>query len=777
MAGVVRTIATKLSLEGESEYKTKMAGVNDELKTLGSQLKLVESEYKNNANSLEALTAKGDIIQKQYEAQTQKLELLTARLGLANDAQERSAAVGRDLAESIAAQKEVIAEYETALKASKDGTVKLYDSNGQLIQSYKDGAGEVKKLKTELTTMERSLESNEKEQQKASSTANYYQREINNTKTQINNLDSQLKENKKYTAEATAATDKCATSIDNLGKQTKDTTEKSGLLEKIFAGGFLANIATQALNAVLSTLKQLATEAFTAADELSKLSSETGQTTDELQELQYAGDELGVQTDTVTGALKRLINNMESAKSGSGDARDAFESLGVSYKDNVTGALLDSNTVFANIIDALHNVTNETERDALAQDLLGKSATELNPIIEAGSAALGNLAEEAHSANAVMGEETVAALDTAGDRMSHWWQTLTATMGEAIVSTGNWLAGNTEAAGKSIDTLESLGDNIKDIESAYESATFAAKKSLDEQIGMWDDLSGSVGTSFSKIKQNVESQNTWYENYSVNLENLMQRHVDGIDKLVASLSDGTAESAKTVAGLATASDEELQGLISRMGEVETRKIGLSRQLAEVKTDTSSQLNTIYGQIRDAAASGLNAQDEAINAAKSTVSGYISGTREMIPILEAQYRTMAERANAAYLDALEIHSPSRVAMRSAENYWKGNILATQQMQPKMESVYAETAAKASAAANAATPAVYEPGTATSNTSAISAAISTGLSGALSSTSGSGYTIKPGTVVIQIDGRQVATATYDYTVELTALKGTSLINEVT
>ena len=37
------------------------------------------------------------------------------------------------------------------------------------------------------------------------------------------------------------------------------------------------------------------------------------------------------------------------------------------------------------VIDALGKVTNETERDALAMQILGKSAQELNPLIEAGS--------------------------------------------------------------------------------------------------------------------------------------------------------------------------------------------------------------------------------------------------------------------------------------------------------------------------------------------------------------------------------------------------------
>ena len=52
---------------------------------------------------------------------------------------------------------------------------------------------------------------------------------------------------------------------------------------------------------------------------------------------------------------------------------------------NADGTLRDSEEVYWEIIEALGKVENETERDALAMALLGKSATDLNPLIEAGS--------------------------------------------------------------------------------------------------------------------------------------------------------------------------------------------------------------------------------------------------------------------------------------------------------------------------------------------------------------------------------------------------------
>lgn len=68
----VRTISTKLAVEGEAEYKQKIASCNSELKTLKSSLALVQSEYKNNANSMEALTAKGEALSAMQTAQAKR---------------------------------------------------------------------------------------------------------------------------------------------------------------------------------------------------------------------------------------------------------------------------------------------------------------------------------------------------------------------------------------------------------------------------------------------------------------------------------------------------------------------------------------------------------------------------------------------------------------------------------------------------------------------------------------------------------------------------------
>lgn len=72
----VRTITTRLTLDGEKQWKKEMADINSALKTQASELKAVESQYRSNANSMEALTAKGDVLRRQYEQQEEKVRQL-----------------------------------------------------------------------------------------------------------------------------------------------------------------------------------------------------------------------------------------------------------------------------------------------------------------------------------------------------------------------------------------------------------------------------------------------------------------------------------------------------------------------------------------------------------------------------------------------------------------------------------------------------------------------------------------------------------------------------
>lgn len=81
-----RTITTRLAIEGETEFKRSMSSANSELKTLRSEMSLADSEFKGQANTMNALTKKHDILQREYDQQAEKVRALEQAVEDANDA-------------------------------------------------------------------------------------------------------------------------------------------------------------------------------------------------------------------------------------------------------------------------------------------------------------------------------------------------------------------------------------------------------------------------------------------------------------------------------------------------------------------------------------------------------------------------------------------------------------------------------------------------------------------------------------------------------------------
>ena len=153
--------------------------------------------------------------------------------------------------------------------------------------------------------------------------------------------------------------------------------------DKLESAGRSMQGVSMAAGALVVTMGAVAYKAGTAADDLNTLSKVTGIGTADLQKYSYAADLVDVSVESIAKSNKKLTRNAYEAANGSKTQAEAFAALGVSVTDS-DGNLRDSEAIFQDVISALGQMTNETERDALAQKLMGKSAAELNPLIEDG---------------------------------------------------------------------------------------------------------------------------------------------------------------------------------------------------------------------------------------------------------------------------------------------------------------------------------------------------------------------------------------------------------
>lgn len=328
-------------------------------------------------------------------------------------------------------------EYKQAISEIGSG-MKVLDSEMRKVSSaYAQNADSVEALNAKNDVLERkistqvekieylkaALQQSAEKYGEADKRTMQWQTSLNNAEAELNNLNNQFDENKQKIADSgkemgnlgdvvNGLTSKLGIQLPNSIKSSMNAMGSLDAQSLALAGGFAAVAAAivKAEKAMISMTK----ESATFADNIITLSMQTGQSTQQLQEFAYASELIDVSVDTLQGSLTKLTNNMQDTMNGTGNAKASFEALGVSVT-NADGSMRSANDVFYETIDALGQVKNETERDAMSMDIFGRSAQDLNPLIIQGSKTLKAYADEAHNVGYVLDDEALSALGAVDD--------------------------------------------------------------------------------------------------------------------------------------------------------------------------------------------------------------------------------------------------------------------------------------------------------------------------------------------------------------------------
>lgn len=267
------------------------------------------------------------------------------------------------------------------------------------------------------------------------------EREIIDTEQALKKYNDELEDTENELKGVKTQTDKASDSTDKLEHETEEAEDAQDKANQGWTAArqVLADLARRGIEVAIQAVKRLAEAMVQAvqdagdyADEILTLSSQTGLATDTLQEFRYMQELLDVSMDTISGSLRKLTNNMQSAATGTGSAYQAFEALGVSVTD-ANGHLRNAEDVFYDVIDALGSMQNETERDAYSMDIFGRSAQDLNPLIEAGSDAIADYAAEAHNMGYVLDNEALESLADMDDSFERVKNQMEAVRNQIIV--------------------------------------------------------------------------------------------------------------------------------------------------------------------------------------------------------------------------------------------------------------------------------------------------------------------------------------------------------
>lgn len=329
-------------------------------------------------------------------------------------------------------------EYKQAISEIGSG-MKVLDSEMRKVSSaYAQNADSVEALNAKNDVLERkistqaekieylkaALQQSAEKYGEADKRTMQWQTSLNNAEAELNNLNNQFDENKQKIADS-------GKEMGNLGDVVNGLTSKLGIqlpdgmkssmnamgsldTSAIAAAGAFAAVAA-AIVKVEKAMISMTKESAAFADNIITLSMQTGQSTQQLQEFAYASELIDVSVDTLQGSLTKLTNNMQDTMNGTGNAKASFDKLGVSVINAVDGSMRSANDVFYETIDALGQVKNETERDAMSMDIFGRSAQDLNPLIIQGSKTLKEYADEAHNVGYVLDDEALSALGAVDD--------------------------------------------------------------------------------------------------------------------------------------------------------------------------------------------------------------------------------------------------------------------------------------------------------------------------------------------------------------------------
>ena len=355
----VRKISTKLAVEGEAEYKQKIASCNSELKTLKSSLALVQSEYKNNANSMEALTAKGEALNAMQTAQAKKVAELEKALANCQKAQTT-------YADRVAEAEANVSKYEKALADLKDSTGDTTEEQAALTAELERWKEELANAQAGQAAAERGVEN--------------WQQQLNKAKIEQNELSDAVKKNDKYLEEAKKSTDGCATSIDKYGNEVKDTSGAIDKLAGVLAAAGVAKSIKEIADALLecseaaatfeTSIAKVATIADTSSISLEEirakiitLSSETGKSASAIAEATYSAISAGVET---ASAVEFVEKATRLAAGGFTEAETAVDVLTTAL--NAYGLTVKETERVSDILITTQNL-GKTTVDALAQSV------------------------------------------------------------------------------------------------------------------------------------------------------------------------------------------------------------------------------------------------------------------------------------------------------------------------------------------------------------------------------------------------------------------------
>jgi hypothetical protein len=151
----------------------------------------------------------------------------------------------------------------------------------------------------------------------------------------------------------------------------------------VLAGYFAIQSVTSFFNSTVEGMANVA-----------RVAGYLGISTNALEELRYAAKKSGISVDTLDDSLKELQIRAVDAKSGTGEAAEAFQYLGMSSTD-ANGRMREPLELLSEVADRLKTLPTQSERIWVLDSMLGDQGAEMLKMLEGGSDGIKKMRHEA----------------------------------------------------------------------------------------------------------------------------------------------------------------------------------------------------------------------------------------------------------------------------------------------------------------------------------------------------------------------------------------------
>lgn len=516
----------KIGIEGEKEFKKALSEINQSFKVLGSEMKLVSSQFDKNDKSVQALSARNTVLNKEIEAQKNKVETLRAALRNAadsfgeNDRRTQNWQIQLNNAEAaLNSMERELSDNERAIESLSQQETEAADATERLSQ-------EIARQEDALAGMKRAYSNAVLQYGKGSS-------EAKELEGRISRLSVELRENRERMKDAGDV-------AEDLGDSLEDASEGadklgSGLSVATVAMG---NLIASGIQAALNGIKELGSAIWNLDEATEEYRVAQGKLTTAFEAAGYSGE-----------AAQKSYNEFYKILGDTDTATEASQLLAQLAQNE------QDITKWTNIAAGVYG----TFGDALPIEGMIESANETAKVGQV----TGSLADALNWVGISEDEfnEKLAACSDESERNRLIMETLSGAYDEAsgaFYRNNEALVASREGQAQLDETLAGLGETISNVKNSLRAEFLPA---ISEVISVFTDMvngvdgadeafagaiTGLVNTAVSMLPQFV---NTGMQILTSLLSGIIQSLpavVEGAAQIIVTLAQGIAEAVPTL---------------------------------------------------------------------------------------------------------------------------------------------------------------------------------------------------------------------------------------